>query len=232
SAEDLWLVAKKQLDIVYKYLQPNGLIDYETASREWWVFFDWRDGLHKEVALQGFSIFALQETYELAKLLGKEKELADIPSKVKKMKAAAHKSYYDKNSGFFIGKLNPQISYVSQIWMTLGGVATHSEAARALMALPKTENVVRTGAPYAYHYYIQALLDCGLHTEARQALSDYWGDMITRGADTFWEVYSPTEDKLSPYGFFPINSYCHAWSCTPVYFIRKYTDIFQNPKIR
>nr|WP_301847471.1 hypothetical protein [uncultured Parabacteroides sp.] len=52
--------------------------------------------------------------------------------------------------------------------------------------------------------------------------------MVKRGADTFWEVYDPDNDYLSPYGFFVINSYCHAWSCTPVYFINKYPEIFQK----
>lgn len=52
--------------------------------------------------------------------------------------------------------------------------------------------------------------------------------MIHKGADTFWEVYDPQNEYLSPYNFFPINSYCHAWSCTPTYFIRKYPEIFQK----
>ena len=51
--------------------------------------------------------------------------------------------------------------------------------------------------------------------------------MVKKGADTFWEVYDPNNDKLSPYGFYPMNSYCHAWSCTPVYFINKYPEVFQ-----
>ena len=52
--------------------------------------------------------------------------------------------------------------------------------------------------------------------------------MAALGADTFWEVYDPTGHFKSPYNFFPVNSYCHAWSCTPVYFINKYADIFQK----
>ncbi len=72
------------------------------------------------------------------------------------------------------------------------------------------------------------MIRCGMAEEAREKLMAYWGGMIDRGADTFWEVYDPNDDFKSPYGFFPINSYCHAWSCTPVYFIHKYKDIFQR----
>jgi hypothetical protein len=44
--------------------------------------------------------------------------------------------------------------------------------------------------------------------------------MIAAGADTFWEVYDPATPLSSPYGDIHINSYCHAWSCTPSYFFR------------
>ncbi|MFK4470291.1 hypothetical protein ABH897_000006 [Paenibacillus sp. RC73] len=37
------------------------------------------------------------------------------------------------------------------------------------------------------------------------------------------ELYDPHNKAFSPYGSYLINSYCHAWSCTPTYLIRKYT---------
>ncbi|MDV9959707.1 hypothetical protein RHJ81_18875 [Clostridioides difficile] len=46
--------------------------------------------------------------------------------------------------------------------------------------------------------------------------------MVKDGADCFWELYNPNDKYVSPYGSRIINSYCHAWSCTPSYFIRKY----------
>lgn len=71
------------------------------------------------------------------------------------------------------------------------------------------------------------MVKTGLADDARNLLIQYWGEMVNKGADTFWEVFDPNNDYLSPYGYYPINSYCHAWSCTPVYFINKYPDIFQ-----
>lgn len=225
---DLWPVAKKQLDIIYTYLQDNGLMDFERANKEWWIHIDWREALHKEVSLQGVSIFALQNTYELAKIIGKEHEMRNIQGIVKKMKAAAQKYYYDKKTGFFVGTSSKQISYASQIWMVLSGVASGKQAQTALTNLPSAQNVSLPGTPYLYHYYIQALINSGLHNTAKQELTNYWGGMIEKGADTFWEAYDPNNDFLSPYNFYAINSYCHAWSCTPTYFIRKYPEIFQK----
>lgn len=74
------------------------------------------------------------------------------------------------------------------------------------------------------------MLQCGMEEQARDYLEYYWGGMVEKGADTFWEAYDPNDDYLSPYGFFPVNSACHAWSCTPVYFIHRFPDLFQNSR--
>jgi hypothetical protein len=60
---------------------------------------------------------------------------------------------------------------------------------------------------------------------AREAVAEikaYWGAMVDYGADTFWEIFDPQHPDFSPYGSKLINSYCHAWSCTPAWFIRQY----------
>lgn len=228
TAEDLWPVVKKQLDVARKYCQDNGLIDSDKLRKEWSLFFDWKEGLHKEVALQGVTIFMLRQTYELATMLGKEKELEDIPALIKKMTKAAQKSYYNKQQGLYIGLKKDQISYASQVWMILAGVPSRAEARKALTSVRAAEGVYTHGTPYMYHYFVQAMIDCGLDKEAKEAVESYWGSMVSKGADTFWEYYDPTNEYSSPYKFYPINSYCHAWSCTPVYFIRKYPEIFQR----
>jgi alpha-L-rhamnosidase len=107
-------------------------------------------------------------------------------------------------------------------------VATRSEAQKALQTVMADHDAIHPGAPYLYHYFIEALVQSGLQQQAKEAILSYWGDMVRKGADTFWEVYDPSNEFLSPYDFYPVNSYCHAWSCTPVYFIRKYPEIFQK----
>lgn len=228
TAMDLWPVIKTQVDIPKKYIGEDGMLDYEKAGKEWWLFFDWRNGLDKQAALQGVVIWAYKNTYELAKMIGKENEVAELPALIKKMIGATHKNLYDKKSGVFISGKDKQVSYASQAWMVLSGVATKTEGAAALKKLPAMQNVVYPGAPYLYHYVIEAMIQCDMKKEAKEMLVNYWGGMVKKGADTFWEVYDPKDDFLSPYNFFPVNSYCHAWSCTPVYFIRKYPGIFQR----
>ena len=72
------------------------------------------------------------------------------------------------------------------------------------------------------HYVVEAMIKLGMLDEAKEYIKLIWGGMIDLGADTFYEVYVPGDPEFSPYRDRKINSLCHAWSCTPSYFIRKY----------
>jgi hypothetical protein len=170
--------------------------------------------------------FAIDKSYELACLLGREAEVKEWPSVVKSMRKASRARFYDKSRGVILSGDN-QVSYLSQVWMILSETLSAKEGVRALEYVLNDATTCYPGSPYAYHYLIEAMLKCGMNSQARELLISYWGGMIDKGADTFWEVYDPNDDKKSPYGFYPINSYCHAWSCTPVYFINRYPEIFK-----
>ncbi len=224
TALDLWPVAAKQVEIAKTYIGENFLYN----GKPIWIFFDWREGFNTQAPLQGLFVKTFKETYELAKMLGKEKEVADLPKYTDKLAKAARKNLYDSKRGIVVSGPDKQISYLSQVWMTLGGVLNKQESQKALKTVMAMKDAVYPGSPYGTHYLIDALIACGMEREAKDYLVNYWGGMVKKGADTFWEVYDPNDDLLSPYHFFPINSYCHAWSCTPVYFIRKYPEIFQK----
>jgi hypothetical protein len=228
TANDLWPVAKEQIKIPAKYIMDNGLIDCERAQKEWWVFFDWNNALDKQASLQACVIWAYKNTCELAKMLGKENEVSELPALINKMTAAARKHLFDKRQGVFVSGKDRQISYSSQAWMVLSGVANKKEGAKAFGNMAQIKDAVYPSTPYLYHYVVEAMIASGLDREAKDLVTACWGGMVEKGADTFWEVYNPENDFESPYNSFLVNSYCHAWSCTPAYFIRKYPGIFQK----
>ena len=170
----------------------------------------------------------MKNTYELAQLLGKEKEVAELPALIDKMTKAAKMYLYDGEKGYFTSGKDRQVSYAAQAWMIMSEVANKEEGQKALKNIQLYDKTIQPGGPYLMHYYIEAMIKVGMNEEAKNELVRFWGGMVQKGADTFWEVYDPNNDFISPYRFYPINSYCHAWSCTPVYFIRKYPDIFQK----
>jgi alpha-L-rhamnosidase len=147
---------------------------------------------------------------------------------VSQAQAQQRKQLYNKKTCLFASGPERQVSYASQVWIVLAGVLSVTESQKALRTVVNYDGALYPGGPYMYHYFIQALINAGLAETARQSFINYWGGMVNKNADTFWEVYDPENDFLSPYNFYPLNSYCHAWSCTPAYFIRKYQEIFQK----
>ena len=228
TANDLWRVAKRQAEDAISYVDDRGIFDKDKRGGWVWLFFDWRNGLDVNTPMQGATIFALQQTYELAQMLGREQEVEEYPALIKKMTQAARKYLYNKQRGVMESGPDKQVSILAQTWLIKAGVLNKKEGQKAIRTALATDGVYMPGTPYATHYLIDAMLLCDMKQEARDYLVDYWGGMVKKGADTFWEAYDPKDDYISPYGFSPVNSACHAWSCTPVYFIHKYPEVFQR----
>lgn len=226
TADDLFPVAKIQIADGLSYLGENDLFD--VGRKPAWHFIDHRPGLDVSASMQGVLIFALRKTYELASAIGRGNEVAEYPTLIKRLTKAAHKHMYDSKSGLVLSGPDKQVSVMSQAWLVIAGVLTPKEGAKAIRAALATEGRVMPGTPYATHYLVEAMLTCGMYKEAREYVEEYWGGMVDKGADTFWEAYDPEDDLYSPYGFVPLNSACHAWSCSPVYFIHKYPEVFQR----
>lgn len=216
--KELYLLAIKQLELAAKYFDSNVVRDSDVLG---WCFLDWNLYLNKQCGAQAVYIYCAKSAVALLKLLGKDtKQLeCDIENKSNSMLD----KFYDSERGLFVSGKERQISYASNVWACLAGVLSKEENAKILERLESSE-AVKPVTPYMYHHYIQALIDCGLKQKARTVMTNYWGAMVEKGADTFFELFDPANPEESPYGNKAVNSYCHAWSCTPSYFIRKYFE--------
>jgi hypothetical protein len=217
TAADLWPAVRKQMELLSAHVGPDGIF---AAPAHSWVFIDWSNALERSAAMHGVFVFCLRRAAELARRCGAEGDAAKYEHLTARMATAARDAFYDASQKVFVSGPKRQVSWASQAWMTLSGVATNEEAAQAFHEVAAAGSAVRPGAPYLYHYVAEAMLRCGLRQEARQLVETYWGGMVKAGADTFWEVYDPSNADLSPYGSTLVNSYCHAWSCTPAYLLR------------
>ena len=217
TAVDLWPVVRKQMDLLSAYVGSDGIFAAPAGS---WVFIDWSDALDRSTAMQGTYVYSLRQALELARHCNAPDEAAKYQQLIARMTTAARGAFYDPPRQVFVSGPKRQVSWASQAWMALSGIATAGEAAIALRTAVAQTDAVRPGAPYLYHYVAEAMLACGMKLEARQLVEAYWGGMVKAGADTFWEVYDPSNAGLSPYGSVLVNSYCHAWSCTPAYLLR------------
>jgi len=136
---------------------------------------------------------------------------------------ASIEKLYDKESGFFKNSYDEnQLSIHSQVWMILGGVIEGEEAKDVMQRILKETDAKIAVSPYMHHYVVEAMLLSGMKQEALAYIQSYWGEMVELGADTFWEVFVPGDFEASPCKNPVMNSYCHAWSCSASYFIRRY----------
>lgn len=216
---DLLELCKVQLDSFEAVLDSRLIV---TPQQGWFSFIDWCPGLKSLTALQGVYLYTLERFSGLLKSIGdaSHKKYSSLLSKVR---AASEEYLFDKESCAFINELDGyQLSVHSQVWMILGGVIAGERAKELLLSCLSDGEAKQPVTPYMRHYVAEAMLKLGMRDEAVQYLKKYWGGMIELGADTFWEAYVPENPEFSPYDDRMINSLCHAWSCTPSYFIRKY----------
>ena len=217
TGRDLWPVARRQVEILGRTVGDDGLF---VDPRNLWLFIDWHEQLHRDAAIQGVLVYALQATLDLARTIGREAEVADYPERIARMKSAARRAFWDGARRLFVSGPQRQVSWASQAWLAIAGVVERDEAAAAMRGALALPEAVRPKTPYLYHHVVEGLLASGLQREALDLVQSYWGGMVAAGADTFWEVYDPENPLHSPYGDIHINSYCHAWSCTPTYLFR------------
>lgn len=222
TAAELFPTARRQLELALRELDENGLV----ADREgWWCFLDWGEGLNKQAGAHAILIYTLKQGVSLARQLGDDAQARAWEAASVHLSRAALDHLWDEDQGFFVSGADRQVSWASQIWFVLAGVFNQEQNVRLLEHLISENPPIPMGTPYIYHYFIDALMNSGLKDQALRYMKSYWGGMIQAGADTFWELYDPKDPYASPYGYRFINSFCHAWSGTPAYFIRKY---FQN----
>lgn len=218
TLRELWPCAKRQMELAEAQFENDVVRDSDVLG---WCFVDWDLNLNKQASAQGIYLYALKAAIRIAGILKEETDESLLEELFERRRAAALKYFYDPASGLFESGAKRQRSAASQIWMVLGGVKEGKEAAE-LLSLIEQDNVVQPVTPYLMHYRIEALTSCGEYEQALSLIKEYWGGMVKEGADTFWELYDPASPSVSPYGGTIVNSYCHAWSCAPAYFLRKY----------
>lgn len=222
TATDLWPTVIRQFDFIMPFINEKGLFDSPASIR---IFIDWCEPLHRQASMHAIIIYCFRRVIRLGKALGNQKSVEPIVEILKKMEMATHQNFWDAKQKVWVSGPNKQASWATWAWMVLAEISTGENAKQSYSHLTQLKDAIKPNGPYLYHHMVEALLICGLKNEAKQLLKEYWGGMLKKDATTFWEVYSPNDEKLSPYNSYHINSYCHAWSCTPTYFIRKYFTV-------
>lgn len=216
---ELYPAIARQMEAMHNTVDSDGIASVAEGCD---AFIDWCNGLKKITALHGVYLYVLKMLAEVLESLG-HSDRALYSERYGKAKKSAENVLYDKDKNAFLNKKDDcQYSVHSAVWMILGGVTEGDEAKALLLDALNSNESLKPFTPYMHHYVVEAMIELGMLDETREYIKKYWGAMVSLGADTFYEVFVPNDSEFSPYGDRMMNSMCHAWSCTPTYFIRNY----------
>lgn len=217
--DELYPVAKTQIDLTLKMVNEDGEL---LTDESYPVFVDWSNDFDKTTAGQAELIYVLKQFIYLAKQVN-DNDISKYENMLNKLVDYSKNNLYDKDKKLFVSGVEKEYNIASQVWMVLANVMSKDENSEIMHQMINNLFPVKgIATPYMYHCIVEAMFEAGLKDEAVTLMKDYWGTMIKLGADTFWEAFEPANPDYSPYGSPIVNSYCHAWSCTPVYLIDKY----------
>ncbi len=239
SGIDLLSVALRQWRLSQEYFDENHLI--RDSDELGWCFLDWNLNLNKQAGAQAVYIYCIKALGELIEMICQaadcddkntlSKLLDEITQDITSKTTAMKSCLYDEDEKLFFSGINRQYSYASQAWAVLAGVVENQEALELLNRIQQKPDAVKMVTPYMYHNFVEALILAGDCRQAYKCMIDYWGTMAADGGNTFYELFNPDNPDESPYGSPVVNSYCHAWSCTPAYFMRHYGLTEANIKV-
>lgn len=170
------------------------------------------------VAALGYFAYTLRHMIDLSEKLHKPTEwLQTLLQEV----CRAMLIYRDSRTGLFF-TAKGELSWQSQVWAALSGALSEDECKELLKQTESVDPPIRMSSPFMTHYYLEALYSCGESEKATEYIKTYWGAIIEAGFDCCPECFDSKDEMLSPYANPVLNSACHAWSCTPSYWIRRY----------
>jgi hypothetical protein len=198
-----------------RYANEDGLIG---GFDGYWLFLDWKP-LFKGNFSSVFNMMylnAMRRAADICRVLEEDDLQVSYGHQADALQASIEKHFWDEQEqvwtdGFDIekGARVPGVSQHANAMAILLGLKpeAHARLAREYLLKPaqSKRTKITTGSPFFYAYILQAMAQTGLGAEAVEVIGDLWGDMVERGAVTFWEHWEPTESQ------------CHAWSASPLY---------------
>ena len=217
--EDLYPIAKKQWEYMQRFIKENGQV---VQDEDYVTFVDWSTEFDKTTSAQAITIYALKQLIGLANMI-EDSDKENFEEQLSKLIEYAKDNLFDSNKQLFISGMKKEINIASQVWMVLAHVmddkTNHKIMDKTVKELFPIKGIA---TPYMYHHVDQALFEAGMQDEAIKLMKEYWGKMVSLGADTYWEAFEPEKPDYSPYGSPIVNSFCHAWSCTPIWLLKKF----------
>lgn len=238
--EEMWPHIERLLDWFRAQEDEDGL--FARADRSgWWCFIDWADYLDRRdrvTAVNCFYYKSIQLAADIADAVGEPGSADSLRQRAVRLRKAIREKLRFPGSPAFADcrtgdGLSDRLSAQSNFAAIWSGVMEEEEAERFLQDIYFQNQTPPLKGSFFYHIVLETLLSRSRSAEALDIIRSYWGDMLARGATTWWETFDPSLPACtvpSPYqGHTPTYlrddvpvSFCHGWGASPTYLLTQY----------
>jgi len=209
-------------------LRRKGLVDIGKAdSFANWCVINWNDVVKKgECAPLNFLVLrAFAAAADMAEWLNRPNDRAKFVRIVGPFRRAMDRAFWNPAKGMYRdgryrGKAIEHYSTETNTLAILSGLPDKRKTRRILKAFREGRLSLETPTAYFNAFVAESLFRSGRTAMALQLIETYWGRMLERGADAFWETLLPR----TPDGSHPPKSVslCHGWASGPAYLLPAY----------
>lgn len=219
-----------------KHVEPPGLI----STRNWdtpilfmqkavrpyvWIDWGWQQTYAKVPLLQRYGQSAalnciyyqfLLDAAKIVNVLGRRAEAVEYEEKARKLKQAINQTYWSEQEGFYYEDLSHKLrGGQASILAVLYEIAPQEQWARICKTIVNDKYEAGDSSPHFYLFVLEALKKAGQFDRALEAMRVRYGNMLARGATTWWEAWNVDVNSAL---FVPETwSYCHAYSAGPTF---------------
>jgi hypothetical protein len=231
--------ARRLAGYLASYRADNGLLDTDLGLP--FPFLDWSFQIEKRgqtTILNALYKRFLEDMAALETLHGDVSEAHRFCSEADVVGRAINRHLFWEEKGvyrdaIFQGNPVPIVSLQANLAAIHAGLVPKARVNSLLKTIWDSPEYPRPFGPSYYLIVLEALAASGRTDAIWPVIRDYWGEMLARGATTWWEVFDPTTPEWSyPHTFLgntatfecdwiPISA-CHGWSNVPGYIIPRY----------
>ena len=234
-AGDRNFLAQQQQKIVSLLKYQQTLFDTNAVfvnPHKEWPFCDWSPGFVLDNPLSRatsdlYIIHGVREAVWLLRQLGDATNAATFSTWADQLTTAARTRFLDQNTQTYGGRLQENVMAI------LSGTATSEQTAAIYSRIiepgspawtvqpdpTRHDNDAMT--PYYGNFVLQAMATLSHHQAGLDLIRRYWGDMLRRGATTWWEKFDPSwpDDFKWALDQTAYLSLCHGWSSGPTSYL-------------